>query len=241
MASLFTAKGIVEQALRKIGAYAINDTAPDDEHVRIGLEGLDLIMAEQAGSTRCWWLVHADVSVALDTADQRTYDLTGAVAAVTDGDAFQFPVSAALVDEAGDRTPLRLLRADEYDAVTDKAESGSPCAVYIDRLAGEMHVYPVPSVATYSVALTVQTESAALIQDNRVTGVQASDARHGLRASWQMWAVYRLAAWLGDGTIRRCSPNEVAGFLKLAEWSERRLLAFENREHDDSFQVQMYD
>lgn len=239
MATTFTAKEIVEQALRKIGAYAINDTAADPEHIRIGLEGLDLVMAEQAGSTRCWWLVDIGVTVALDTADQAAYDLTGAVAAAA-GDGFLFPISAALVDAAGNRTPLWLLRADEYDALSDKAASGTPSALYIDRTAGLLYPVPVPAVATWSVELTVQTLSATLILDNRVTGVQDGDIRHGLRASWQMWAIYRLAAWLGDGSVRRLSSGEVAGFLKLAEWSERRLLAFENREHDSSYQVAMY-
>lgn len=239
MSTLFTAKQLCEEALRKIGAYAINDTAADDEHVRIALGWLDIIMAELSGVTRCWWLVNREVSVPLDVADQRSYDLAGAVAA--GGNDFQFPVSAALVDAAGNRTPLTLWRSDQYDAVAKLSTSGTPCGVHIDRLSGMIHVHPVPTVTTYSLSLTVQTFANSLVRDNRVTGVQGSDAASGLRASWQMWAIYTLAGCLGDGTIRRCAQAEVTTFLRMAEISERKLLAFENREHDDSHQVAFRD
>lgn len=239
MSTLFTAKQICEEALRKIGAYAINDTAADDEHVRLALGWLDLLMAELSGTTRCWWLVTREITVPLDTADQRTYDLAAVTAA--EGLQFQFPVSAALVDDAGNRAPLELWRSDQYDAVSKLTTSGNPCGVYIDRLTGLLCVHPVPAITTLSVALTIQTFANSLVQDNRVTGVQDSDASHGLRASWQMWAIYRLAGVLGDGTIRRCSTQEQDRHLRMAEISEAKLMAFENREHDSSFQIAFRD
>jgi len=226
MSLLFTAKQICELALQSIGAYSINDTAAEPEHLKRALSWLDLNMAELAGVQRMFWLVPSTLTISL-TANTRTYDLLTTLGASAPADGIQFPVGAHLEDGNGNRTPLELLRRDEYEGLSKLTTTGTPDRIHIDRLTEPtMSVYPIPTVATFKVELVVQT-FAPSFADSR-DGALAT----GLRAAWQKWAVNKLAASIGNGPVRKLPRQEIIDYEQLADISRRELLAFENREHE---------
>jgi hypothetical protein len=70
---------------------------------------LDLIMAQQAGSTRMFNLIPDTLSITL-TNGTTEYDLNTALGADLPLDRVQFPVEAWLEDDAGNRGRSRLSR-----------------------------------------------------------------------------------------------------------------------------------
>ena len=226
MSVLFTAKQICEMALQAIGAYSINDTAAEPEHLKRALSWFDLNMAELAGIQRMFWLVPSTLTISL-TANTRTYDLLDTLGASAPADGIQFPVEAHLDDGSGNRTSLEILRRDEYEGLAKLTTTGTPDRIYIDRLIEPtMSVYPIPTVSTDKVKLVVQTFAPSFASSR--TGGSAT----GLRAAWQNWAVNKLAASIGNGPIRKLPRPEIKDYLQLAENSKQELLAFENREHE---------
>ncbi|KKK51568.1 hypothetical protein LCGC14_3113640, partial [marine sediment metagenome] len=210
MSVLFTAKQICEMALQAIGAYSINDTAAEPEHLKRALSWFDLNMAELAGIQRMFWLVPSTLTIAL-AADKRTYDLLDTLGASAPADGIQFPVEAHLDDGSGNRTPLEILRRDEYEGLAKLTTTGTPDRIYIDRLIEPtMSVYPIPTVSTDKVKLVVQTFAPSFASSR--TGGSAT----GLRAAWQNWAVNKLAASLGNGPIRKLPRQEISDYLQLA-------------------------
>ena len=235
MSVMLSAKEICERALRKIGAFPINDTAADGEELAEALSWLDLTVAEQAGSTRCFWLVPATLSVSL-TADTAEYDLITVLASSAPDDGLQFPVSATVKDDNGNETPLKLVTRTEYEEITDKTVSGTPELIWIDRLENPtMKTYPVlgTGLTGWSIELVVQTFAPDF---HKTTGSKST----GLRAAWQKWAVYELSAVLGDGTIRRLPDREITMFEKRAKEGKDALEAYENRQHANTTQRVAY-
>lgn len=59
-------------------------------------------------------------------------------------------VTTAQFRESGQDTPLTLISEQEYQDIGDKALSGTPCSLYIDRRVGplQLYLYPVPAVGT---------------------------------------------------------------------------------------------
>ena len=225
MSTLFSARQIVEHALRKVGDYGLNDQAADPVSLRLGLEWLDMVFATFAGTNRVWWLVPGVLTLPM-VADTASYDLPASLGASYPGDGIQFPIEARLEDSGGNTVPFRLVRLDEWEAITDTDQTGTPAIGYLDRFAAPtLQVHPVPTDATYSVKLRVQTFAADIADKG------AGDQATGLRAAWQEWAIYRLAAALGDGTVRVLSGGEINYLSARAAGLEARLLAFENREH----------
>lgn len=224
---------VCEEALRKIGAYSINDTAADGEHLRIAINWLDIIMGELSGTTRLFWLVSEPLTLALNVADQKAWPLPASLGSDAPAEGVQFPISAVLVDDDGNRTPLSILRLDQYQALEDPNETGVPTSVYIDRLLEPtLYVHPVPDVATFSIELIVQTFSKTIASDRAVANARAGSDSHGLRLTWQKWAIYELAASLGDGTIRTLAETRLARLQTTADRSRALLLAYENRDQN---------
>jgi len=220
MSRLFNASEIAAEALRKIGAYAINDSAPDPREHGLALNWLDLVMAELSGTQKCWWLVPQSIDLDL-TSGTRTYLLTNILGSLAP-DGMVFPVRAALLRN-GTETDLRLVTRQEYDAIAAKATAGTPELLHVDRLReATMNVYPVPAEAGLQVRLTFQKFAPT---------VAAGGNNHGLRLSWQRWAIYRVASDIGDGTVRHVPVNELKALEAKAREGKAALDAYDNREH----------
>jgi len=227
MSKLFSAKKICEMALEKIGALSINDESADPNELSRALHWLDLIMAELAGVERCWWLVPAAVTMPL-TASTASYDIQGTVGASSPADGIQFPYKAKLNDGNGNFSEVKIIDRTEYEELTQPEASGTPTHCYIDRaIVPTMKVYPVPgsTMTGYSIDLAVQSFAPDFATDGRKAT--------GLRAAWQAWAIEELASKIGAGPVRRLPRAEIGDLKSDAELSRSRLLAFENREHDD--------
>ncbi len=117
MSFVFPAKLIAEEALRKIGAYAITDPGADPEQVRVMLNWLDLIMAHVGGTNQLWWLVPTAPILINLALNQQAYPLPGSISGNAPGGGYQFPLEAWLDHGDGNVTPLHILRRDQWDAV----------------------------------------------------------------------------------------------------------------------------
>lgn len=228
MSKLWKASGIAERALRKIGAMSINDTAADHEELSEALYWMDLAVAEFAGSERCQWLIPATLSKAL-SADTASYDLSDFLGTSNPTDGVLFPVSAWIRNSSGEDAEIQILRRTEYEAITDKDQSGEPCSIYIDRLNADqnLYVWPVPSDATYTLRLVCQTYAPNLLSG---TPNEGGNVAHGFSAEWQRWLVLQTAADIGSGPVRRLPSQEVSDMRQQAEISRSRLLTYSNTE-----------
>jgi len=240
MSAVLSAKQVCEEALRKIGAFSINDSAADGTELRVALNWLDLIMAELSGSTQVFWLMRNEINLTLTTG-QRSYTLPAALNASAPGNGIQFVNSATLVNETGARTPLTVLDYQTYNNVADKDTVGDPTGIYVERLLEPvLYTYPVAQFntaigQTRHIELNVQTFANTVGGDRSVGRIQSEGAlQHGLRQSWQRWAIYRLAHSLGDGTIRSLPSGRLDRLNDQALLAEKKLLAFENSETFDT-------
>ena len=232
MASRLSAIQIAEQALQLIGAYSTADTAADPEELRRALAWLDIDMGQLAGETRLWWLVTDTLSIAL-TLNVATYDLRAALGAAWPADGFLFPVDAWLEDASANRYPLEIVHRDEMDATLKPSQSGTPREIHIDRrIEGmDLRLWPVPASGTWTIKLVVHTFSKS-VADREVSGLRKPAGNdHGLRITWQRWAIYQVAADIGSGPVRRIAVSDREHFRDEANRAKAALLAFENREH----------
>jgi len=226
MSFRFTAKQIAEEALKKIGAFSLHDSGADPVELDRALTWLDLIVAEQAGKRTCHWLIPDTVSLSL-TGGTADYDMNAVLGVGLPDNGIQFPVSATISDDNGNETPLTLVHRDQYEEIPDKTSTGTPEWIYIDRLyEPTLKTYPVlgSGVTGYTINLVVQRFSETF---HNTKGNQATE----LRPAWQLWAIYKLAATIGDGTVRRVPDREIKMFHDVAKTSEVDLLAFEETEH----------
>lgn len=214
---------LCERALRKIGAYSINDTEADPEELQESMHWLDLVVAHLAGTRKCLWLIGGAVSVDLD-ADVSSYDLADAMGDGLPAGGVLFPISAYLSDENGNDTQIDILSRKQFNALPNKSQSGTPCAIYIDRLdAQTINVHPVPTVGTYTLKIDVQTYAPSMVQSK-------GESAHGFSAEWQLYMTMALATHIGDGPVRRLDSSTLARFSRQADGLLAELLAFSNRQ-----------
>jgi hypothetical protein len=235
--SQFNARKICEKALRKIGAFPINDTAADPEHLDEALDWLDLNLAQVSGTGRAFWLVPSTLPLPL-TAETAEYDLLDVLATNAPDDGIQSVVSAVLDDGNGNRTPLTLIGRAEFEEIAVPATTGTPDRVYVDRLNNPtLTTYPVlgAGITGYTIQLVVQTFSKDFASHK--TGNTAT----GLRETYQKWCIYDLAASLGDGSIIKLPERELAGIRSVAKDAFDKLDAFDNRENSAASRIQFRD
>lgn len=228
MSRLLTVREICERALRKVGTFSIRDTAADPGELEEARSWLDLVVGHVAASQRTWWLVPATVSFPL-TANDITYDLNS-VLELDDGDEkVQFPVAANLVNlTTNTSSPLHIERRSKYEDVTVKAQTGIPEAVYIDRQQNPtLYVWPV-AVADdlYEIELVYQKFGPDVTRaKNRNPEFVA-----GIRNSWNLFLVTRVAAECGDGPVRRLPITEIKQWRDDAKALLEALWAYDNDE-----------
>ena len=103
MPKLLTVTEICERALRKIGAYSINDTGADPVHLEEARYWLDMVLGHVSSRKRTWWLVPDTEPVTL-VADTATYQLSDELSGSPD---VQHVVGVWLVNtSSGARKPL---------------------------------------------------------------------------------------------------------------------------------------
>jgi len=238
---LLSAIGLCERALRKIQAFSINETAARPEYMHEALIWLSLLLDHLSGTQRRYWLLSETMSVPLNVANQRTYDnIDTLVGSSWPANGVGMPVMAWIETTGGqNRWPLQIVRREEFEEVSRTAQSGEPIYVYFDPavdpdLSPKFSVYPVPAVATYIMRVIFQ------LMPNRVAPATVSGAipkpsgkaDHGLRRSWQMWAITALAAELGDGPIRKLDGSTIRAWRDEAEAMLTDLESYEDTQHE---------
>lgn len=223
---------ICERALRKINAFPITDTAADPEHLNEALYWLDMVLAELSGHARLWWWLTGTLSFAL-AASTQSYALKATLGSGYPAEGLLYPVECWYEDAAGNRTPLKIVRRDTFEERVKAGQTGDPAMVWIDRL-GEptLWVWPVPAATGKTLKLVYQTLSPQVAVQQPAGRPAQGNAPIDFPATWNLWAVTRLSAELGDGPIRSLPSSRIEAWRGQAERTKQMLLAFDNREHE---------
>ena len=227
MAKFYKASKIAELALQRIGAFSVNDTAPDPIEMERALYWMDMAVAEVVETNRCWWLVPVTIVKAL-TANTVSYDLSDFLGSSYPSDGILFPVSAFLRDSSSHDEPVEIIRREEYEAISKKTESGTTSRIFIDRVTDDQNLYVHPQVTAtgYSLGLIAQVYSPSVLAGAKIDGNLA----HGFSAGWQRFLVLATAAEIGSGPVRRLPLQEVADIRGQAGASLANLFGYANRE-----------
>ena len=215
----FSAAEICEMALRKVGAFAINDEAADQDELDETLKWLDLILAEVTGTRRCYWLTPATVTFDWPAAENSVV-LADQMGADYPPTGIMFPVRAWLVDTATGlrQNELELCRRKTYEQKSNQATPGSPQILYVDRLVEDQlaYIWPVPSTDDlFQVALEFQAYNQSAIGTQG--GAQAGDVPIGIQKEWQLFIVTRLAAEIGDGPVKRLEQSTIRDWRTMCD------------------------
>src|SRR5574340_291365 len=97
--------------------------APDPEELRRAVEWMDLMVAEDAGTERKFFLTPATTTSTL-TADTASYTLSTLMGTSYPSTGILFPVAAYLRDTNGEDEPLDIISRAEYEELKYKEESG---------------------------------------------------------------------------------------------------------------------
>jgi hypothetical protein len=218
---------VCERALQKIGAFTTHDTGADQDELERSAEWLDMVIGNLTAQQRALWLVDNAVTKAL-TVGTASYDLLTFLDADAPETGVQFVVSAKIVLSSGQEAPCDIIRRDAYEAIDNKEQTGIPCQIYVDRL------HPRPTFKTWPVLGTGQTASLRLKfaryandADKKPIDKQKID----IPRAWNLWAVWALAAEIGDGPVRKLPDGEVRRIHTTATGLLDGLFAFENQEH----------
>lgn len=224
MPQLLTIRQVCERALRKIGAYAINDEGASAEEMTVAQEWLDLVVGHVTGRQRTWWLVPETVTISL-TAGQTSYALGSTTLPGVD---VQHAISVRarkLID--GRMEPIEISRREEWDARDTTQGAGEPQMVYVSREAPQptLFIHPAPpDPLTHDLALTYQRFST----DMKAASVNTP--LPDLRPTWNLYLITALAYELGNGPVRKLPGDEVKEMKDAAAVLLADLEAYDNHE-----------
>lgn len=231
---------IIDRALRKIGAYSINDTGPQPGEVEEARYWLDMVVGHVTASQRTWWLVPQTIEFALPEGEE-SFDLEAAAGAAWPDDGVQFPISASVIAPNSEtEQPVEIGRRSDYEAIQRKDTPGRPCLVYIDRTREpRAYVHPVPAMEGFRLRLVAQTFVEDLTPDLR----PSTNFRIGsIREAWNLYLVTALAALIGDGPVRKLPKDEVDSLKRDAAGMLSDLYAYDNHEQaNEPRRVAYYD
>lgn len=226
---LRTAKEIGEQALRQIGAFPITDSAADPEELDQALHLLDIHMRYLAGTEFVTFLIDNTIQFDL-TADEASFDLETRLGDSLPETGYNFPILCMLVDSGGNKTPIPIVSRQEFFALDDPDESGTPKRVYIDRTTTPtLRVHPIPSVGTFDIELTFTTYLPD-IKPQRRGETRGGNTSVGMRGEWELWAIEKTAWACMRGPVRRMPISEQNDSERLWRGYEDRLITWAGEE-----------
>lgn len=228
----FSAREICELALRKIGAFAINDEAANDTEMEVALQCYEIIVSEIATIMGCWFLIPESFRfywpgpTATGTVAEIMADIYPAVG-------IQRPIRATLIDANGVRCGnLPMVRRAAYDSVDNKSTQGRPELLYFDSLAlePEVSIYRVPQDGvTWQVELEAQVFPKSILGE-QINTDQSGDVRHDFGVGWQHYMVNKLASVIGDGPVRQKQRQDLEAWETKSQNQLAELIAWDNRE-----------
>lgn len=235
MSNIYTATQIAEMALQQCGEFPVTETAAQEEPLRRALFWLDVVLAEEAGAGRRFYLTPDTISFTL-TNGTTEYELDAAFGDDLPPNGIQFP-KLAWIEVEGRRYPVTIAKRDTFEKVMNATDTGRPCMIYIDRLQSnsKLRIYPTPhedDTTEYELHMVVQTFAPNMAPAGVSGIVPLSTIVHEFRVSWQGYIIDRLAIRLGDGALRPVPPGRLERWERRAERVLKQLEAYENREHD---------
>jgi hypothetical protein len=234
MSDLWSARKIGEAMLRRIGAYAVNDSAARPQDMEVALQCLDTLVAELAGTRERFWLVTDNLSLAL-TADETEYDLQTALGSDWPSEGIEYVRSAWLENSTGKRFPIEIATRLKFDSIYNPEESGQPEMIHVDRLvpSPKLRPRPVPSDDEWTLKLVLQKLSPTIAGVGPIPKQTSGQSLYaGLPASWRRWLEYAGAADIGSGPVRKLPNSTIKEYRDEAAKSKMELEAFQNREHE---------
>ena len=212
MSAPLSAGRIVEHALRQIGAYSVNDLGPDPSHTQVGLERLDMLVAELASTEDLPWLVTARIPVLL-VAGTSVYPLTG----------IEHVTAVHSTRETGRLEPVELIRLSQF-LLLDTGSGDPEYATVTRDPTLSLNVWPAPAAPQVGITLYVTGQRYA---EELLSG-KGRDP-HGMPEGWARFLVYMLASDLGSGPIHMLAPGIIQGFEQRAASLKGRLMAHSSR------------
>jgi hypothetical protein len=237
MSRVLSAAEICGLALGAIGAYPVNDTAPDGAQLRRSMQWLDLIMAQVAGTTRMFARVTPTTLTLALTNGTSTYDLYTALGSQLPADKIQYVIDIWLEDSAGNRHQVEIVTRDKFENVDKPTETGQPRWICIDHSATAnptLRIFPTPAATdttSWSLKLVGQTYAPDVSPSGVLGTKPSSSVIHDFGQAWQRWLVLQLSHDLGAGPIHKLPEPSLNRFAGAATIAKTDLLAFENREH----------
>lgn len=228
MSRTFDSSEIVTLAARVCQVIGPNVTGLDQQRLAIGLQFLDMVVAEVVGTDSLFWEATGPREITL-VADQPSYN----IATLLSSDAPQFVHRAFVRDSSGYDSPLTFLSREQYDDLSDKDASGVPDRIYIEHGKSLAYPYPVVAASGYSVFLDSYGFSRDLTKS---TG----SIPHDLPNSWQMNLVYRLAAVIGDGPLIKAPQGDRERWDKKIRETGDVLAGYANRRNRPTGFVRPY-
>ena len=216
MSARLTAIEIATRALRLVGEVTPRDE-PDGHVLKRALEELDTVIADVISDQRCWWFVRRDVPLNY-IAGTATY------AVPNNGDEPTQSVLEAYAHVSGSDRPVDIIPLREYEAIDKKTQVGAPEVAIVTHgiIQQQMTVWPVPDQA-YTGTLVVVVEAPDV---TKATG----RTKHGLRTSWQGWAIDATAWRCSRGPVRNLPIPEQRELERVATGRLETLFSYDNRE-----------
>lgn len=238
MSRVLSAVEIATEALGAIGAFPVTETAPDGVQLRKAMTWLDLIMAETSGTERLFSRMTPTTLPLLLTNGTQTYNLYSALGASLPTDRIQYVMDAWVDDGSSNRFEIEIVTREKFEDVAKPATSGPPRWIYIDRTGDPtLHIFPTPATTdptVWTLKLVCQTY-APNVAPGGVTGLlPLASVLHDFGQAWQRWLILQLAHDLGAGPIWKLPEQSLTRFGAMAAAAKLRLLAFENRQHENT-------
>lgn len=238
MSRVLTATGIGSLALATIGAFTVNDTAPDPIHLQRTMQFLDMLLAETVGTRRMFHRIEPGVLSLAITNGTQSYNLYTALGASLPADGIQFVVAAWCEDQDARRWPVEIVNQQKFETVCEPDKTGPPEWMHLDATADPtLRIYPIPDSSdtnTYTLKLQVQ-KYAPDVAPGGITGTMPlTSVMHDFGQTWQRWMVFQLAHDIGSGPVYSIERDRLDRFARIAADSKMRLEAYTNRTQETS-------
>ena len=215
MSARLTAIDIATRALRVIGEVPPHEE-PDGHVLARALEELDTVIADAVADQQTWWFVRNQVSIPLiERASDYAIDQLGGENLLS--------IIDLNVDVEGRNRDIEVLPLERFDELQPQQSAALPEYAAVRRTRGTtvLSLYPVPD-RRYVLKAIIAVEAPDV---STATG----NTRHGLRPSWQGWAIAATAAAIGAGPVRTLPAFEQRELERKADKRLAMLLNYDNR------------
>lgn len=228
MPTLFSAKDIAEEALKKIGRFPTSQSQANAVDLTRALRMLELILQASHGEQS---MIGGKGTLQVPlVATVRNYPLQY----LANPAGVQIVFDAELLEVAsGSVTPLKVLEEEEFFK-RNLTDTGLPCEIYVNKgpeatPSMQIHPYLGPDVASglYKIYLQIQTFATTISERN------IGSRTINIRPTFYLWAITKLAYQLGTGTIRRLPRQETDQFKLDYEEMEIKLVGFDGNDNSN--------